>query len=189
MEALRRVEKPGVGTGSYGAAVASYTKAPPRWGAAIPLLLGLAAGGALALLLGPPSPQTPAAPAGRSAEASAPPLKGGAALPPPLFPEPAPVPRTASISDAPKATAPALIPTPAPPAVLTLQAISERDSQPIAVINDLLVRVGDRIGLARVVKIGPDFVEVVHDSGRHDTVRFALPPPPSPEASATPSSR
>jgi hypothetical protein len=65
-----------------------------------------------------------------------------------------------------------------------LQAISERDSRPIAVISDQLVKEGDLVGGARVLKIGGDSVEVLLASGLKEVVRF-LPPPsdptPSPE--------
>jgi sRNA-binding protein len=75
----------------------------------------------------------------------------------------------------------------APRTVLVLQAISERDSHPIAVINDQLVKEGDRVGAARVLHIGSDSVELVLENGQRDTVRFAPPPPPMPDASPTPS--
>ena len=124
-------------------------------------------------------------------------MKGGAGLPPPLIPastsasasgteaanatpaQPPPAARSRAVAEAP-------VPTPTPVGPLTLQAISERDSQPIAVINERLVRIGDRIGPFRVVKIGPDLVDLVHDNGRTETVRFSAPPP---EIAPTPDPR
>jgi hypothetical protein len=200
MEALRRVEKPGASPGSIGAAVASYTKARARRGPAIPLLLGLASGGAVVFLFEPPPKAPTASGAALSETPRTLPVKGGAGLPPPLLPESASVRALESPADgsteapvapsrgaAPRLAAASLAPTPRPVAALTLQAISERDSQPIAVINDQLVRKGDRIGLVRVLEIGPDFVDVVHENGRTETVRFASPPPL--EASPTPDPR
>ena len=69
---------------------------------------------------------------------------------------------------------------------LVLQAISERDSQPIAIINDQLVKEGDKLGQVRVLRIGSDSVDVLLENGRNETVRFALPPPPLPEDSPSP---
>ena len=70
---------------------------------------------------------------------------------------------------------------------LILQAISERDSRPIAIINDQLVMEGDKIGPARVLRIGSESVEVALENGQHETVRFAPPPPPlPPDPSPTP---
>jgi hypothetical protein len=66
-----------------------------------------------------------------------------------------------------------------------LQAISERDSHPIAIINDLLVKEGDRLGPVRILRIGSESVEVLLGDGTRDTVRFA-PPPPDPTPTATP---
>ncbi len=66
---------------------------------------------------------------------------------------------------------------------LVLQAISERNSHPIAIISDQLVKEGDLIGRARVLRIGEDSVEVLLESGRKEIVRFAPPPPPEPSAS------
>jgi len=63
---------------------------------------------------------------------------------------------------------------------LVLQAISERDSHAIAVISDQLVKEGDLIGRARVLKIGVDTVEVLHEGGRLELIRFQVPPDPTP---------
>lgn len=77
--------------------------------------------------------------------------------------------------------------TPSTPAFV-LQAISERDGQPIAIINDQLVRAGDRLAGMRVMKIGTEAVEILLDSGAKDLVRFA-PPPPEPSPAASPDGR
>ena len=71
------------------------------------------------------------------------------------------------------------------PAPLILQAISERDSRPVAIINDQLVREGDLIGRTRVVRIHSDSVDVLLENGTKEAVRFAPPPP---ETSPTPDS-
>jgi len=63
------------------------------------------------------------------------------------------------------------------PGALVLQAISERDSRPIAVISDQLVREGDLIAGVRVLSIGADSVEIRLESGRQETLRFGTPPP------------
>ncbi len=122
------------------------------------------------------------------------PVKGAAGLPPPLIIEPPVRSTEPRLSSAVAAATPDLRPdrpsraaglTPA----LVLQAISERDSRPIAIINDQLVREGDKVGPARVLRIGPDSVEVLLENGRHDTVRFAPPPPPEAQPSASPDPR
>lgn len=193
MEALRRVEKPDVRAGSIGAAVSAYQPKATRRGMATPLLLGLAAGGATILLMSPPS-----RPEGASAANSAAPVaspqsaKGGAGLPPPLIVEPLTLPEAApshpnpSAGAGPPPAALAATPRSAAPArpALVLQAISERDSRPIAIVSDTLVREGDLLGSIRVLKIGEDFLEVLLEDGRRDFVRFA--PAPLPDISPTP---
>jgi len=63
-----------------------------------------------------------------------------------------------------------LAPRPAHPD-LRLQAISERDGQPIAIINDHLVRVGDEVDGIRVLAIRGAEVDV-DVRGRRTTLRF-----------------
>lgn len=63
-----------------------------------------------------------------------------------------------------------LAPRPADPE-LRLQAISERDGQPIAIINDHLVRVGDEVDGIRVLAIRGAEVDV-EVRGRRTTLRF-----------------
>ena len=74
------------------------------------------------------------------------------------------------------ATAPA-------PEALVLQAISERDARPIAIISDQLVHEGDLLGRTRIVRIGTESVDVLLGNGRREVIRFAPPPEhtPSPE--------
>ena len=56
-------------------------------------------------------------------------------------------------------------------AALRLQAVSERDGQPIAIINDRLVRVGDEVEGQRVLAIRADEVDL-EVQGRRTTLRF-----------------
>ena len=198
IEALRRVEKTDARAGSVAAAVASYRPAPRPRGSVIPLLLGLLTGGTVVFLLGAQGRNAVDSGAGAddaAVTARTRPLKGAAGLPPPLIIETAARPEDVR---APKATEsrPAALaasrpleqglggPAPAARPSLVLQAISERDSRPIAIINDQLVREGEKLGAVRVLRIGADSVEVQLENGQHDTVRFAPPPPPAaPEAS------
>lgn len=212
LEALRRVEKPDHQTGIVGVAVPSYGKAPRRRRSLWPLAFGLGAGSLLVLAMGPASRPTaapealPQLPPPRD-DAAPRTARGGAGLPPPLIVEPANRPTARGAADgaesspdrphsgrsalsdqsprkSPVRPAPATAAAPA----LVLQAISERDSQPIAIINDQLVREGDRLLGARVVKIGAETVEIVRDSGERELVRFA-PPPPEPSPTSSPEGR
>ncbi len=195
LDALRRLEKSEATPGTVGVRVASY-RPPHRKGRSwTPLILGIAFGGAAVFLFLPAYEQlrTKAAP-GDDVSAPLAPARtglGGAGLPPPLILEVADSPlrarnppgasgagetlsRGAALARAAPKSSPALI----------LQAISERDSHPIAVINELLVKEGDLIGSARVVKIGADSVEILLASGIKELLRFAPPPPdasPSPD--------
>lgn len=58
-----------------------------------------------------------------------------------------------------------------PGAGLVLQAISERDGKPIAVLNSRLVHEGDRFDGVTVIRIGADEVEI-EVQGRRRTLRF-----------------
>lgn len=198
LDALRRVEKTDARAGSIGVAVASYRPAPRRGRSWAPLLLGLVVGGVGVLVFGPSAGGLAARGAG---DAGAPPSNGqparalgGAGLPPLLILDVAATPQSpkgreeVAQSAAPKrAFAPEQLESTAfaPPAVgsprgLVLQAISERDSHPIAVISDQLVKEGDLIGKARVIKIGADTVEVLLEGGRREVIRFPIPPDPTP---------
>lgn len=187
LEALRRVEQqPGKEPGVVGAFVSSHRPGPGRFRLA-PLALGLVAGGALMFLWPLPSsrslPPQAAAPAAASTASARP--KGRAALPPPIF-ESAPFAAgAAAAAAAPPRSAPVAAPaaTPVPQTALVLQAISERDGRPVAMVNDRLVKEGDLIDGFRVVAIGSESVDIVRRDGRRETVHFAPPPP---EASPTP---
>jgi len=189
IEALRRVEKTDARTGSIGAAVASYRPVPKPRSSMVPLLLGLLTGGSLVLLMGARSGggvgvSTPSAGEPSGPPAAARPLKGAAGLPPPLIIEPAV--RSAEARTSPRAAEPLETAPVSETPPLVLQAISERDSRPIAIINDQLVNEGDKVGPVRVLRIGADLVEVQLPNGKSDIVRFAPPPPPLPEASPSP---
>jgi hypothetical protein len=71
---------------------------------------------------------------------------------------------------------PAVQPTSAPPPavaeeVLQLQAISERDGAPVAVVSGQMVRVGDRVGSGTVVRIGAAEIEIETD-GKRQILKF-----------------
>jgi len=197
IEALRRVEKTDARAGSIGAFVASYRPVPTPRRSPVPLLLGLLTGGVLVFLFTAPG-RNSATPAAQSPEGAPAPsalhAKGAAGLPPPMIIESALRPAEAHPSSEASSPAASAVTTPesraaAPKTMLVLQAISERDSRPIAIINDQLVKEGDRVGAARVLKIGADSVEVMLENGQRETVRFAPPPLPTPESQASPSPR
>lgn len=84
----------------------------------------------------------------------------------------------ATRSAAPAAPAVAAMPAEAQPAPvappapeLRLTAISARDGAPIAVVNDTVVREGDRVDGARILVIAPTEV-VVEVGGARRTLRF-----------------
>jgi hypothetical protein len=52
-----------------------------------------------------------------------------------------------------------------------LTAISSRDGEPIALLNDRLVREGDRFGNVHIIRIGPTEVEIEVD-GERRTIGF-----------------
>jgi len=54
---------------------------------------------------------------------------------------------------------------------LRLEAIAERDGQPVAIVSGQMVRVGDQIGAGTVVRIGTIDVEIETD-GRRQILRF-----------------
>jgi hypothetical protein len=159
------------------------TRAARRWPAWA--ALGVATAGAIVAVLAlrtssaPPAPAVvPPAPAARSdaarvVEATPPPAAASVATtaaprstPARVAPKPAtePTPLPAAIAPPPAAAA---RPDPGP----RLQAISERDGQPIAMINDHLVRVGDELDGMRVIAIRVDEVDI-EVRGRRTTLRF-----------------
>lgn len=80
---------------------------------------------------------------------------------------------TPSVVASPPAPSPeSATPSPSPSSrPLVLQAISERDGQPVALISDHLLREGDTLEGARILHIGETEVELELD-GRHLTLRF-----------------
>jgi hypothetical protein len=103
-----------------------------------------------------PSPATApplaAAAPGSLEAAPSPPIAASAAptrAAPPASP-PASPPATSGPPSAPASAAPAWV----------LQAIAQRDGRPVALINDRLVREGDSLNGARVVRIGSSEVEL-----------------------------
>ena len=127
-------------------------------------LLGLALGGGLIAFARwrQDGAQRAALPAAASATAAVP-----QAPPEPTSPAAA-ASRPAILSTAAPPIAPA---SPASPPALTLQAISERDGRPLAIVNDRLVREGDSIDGARIVRIAKDEVEL-EVAGRRVLLRF-----------------
>ena len=196
LEALRRVEKSDLKVGSVGVAVGSFRPVRKRRGTVIPLLLGLGTG-AMLFLFGLPAPEPESRNAPETGVAAdrakqAPLTRARAALPPMRLLAPMVQPRDirpSTDSSAPSAergqrvsAAVLEIGTPS----LVLQAISERDSHPIAIINDQLVREGDLLGKARVLRIGLESVDVLQENGKKETIRFAPPLPPEPTPSPDP---
>ena len=80
---------------------------------------------------------------------------------------PAVVPRPAFVGVPPAS----LRPAPASPPSLVLNAISERDGKPIALLGDRLVREGDEFEGVRVIRIGEAEVEIEW-RGQRSVVRF-----------------
>ena len=92
---------------------------------------------------------------------------------------PAPIRPTASSVPVEAATPPpaatlAPVATPSPAAIaLVLQAISQRDGQPVALISDRLLREGDTLDGARILHIGETEVELeLEPDGRRLMLRF-----------------
>ena len=90
----------------------------------------------------------------------------------PAFPSPAPLaPRPAAplVAAAPLPRAPS--PSPAGEIELRLNAISQQDGRPVAVLNDRVVREGDVFEGIHVIRIGEAEVEV-EVNGKRRMVRF-----------------
>jgi hypothetical protein len=100
----------------------------------------------------PPAPSRSARPVPTGSEADEPPL----AAPPQDAPP--------HVAPAPAASAPAA--PPEPPAPFRLTAIAHRDGQPVAMLNDRLVRVGDSFDGITVISIGSSEVEIEVDGRR-----------------------
>ena len=166
LEALKKLERekqaPERGVIVVGAASWPGARSDRRVGL---FLLGLAIGGAAlggwALWRQRPGAAEPAPPVTL------------AAVPPPK-PASSPDPRPAAVDRlvvAPKPAAVAPSAKPAAPPAFVLQAISERDGHPVAVVNERLLREGDSIDGARIVRIARDEVEL-ELGGRRLTLRF-----------------
>ena len=100
----------------------------------------------------------------------------GRAAPSPHAPSQAPSSRSrrvrASGSGRPLAARAAAAPTPRRPSPsFALQAVTEQDGQPVAIVNGQLVRVGDVVDGARVLRIDAEAVELEKD-GRRFVIAF-----------------
>jgi hypothetical protein len=139
----------------------------------------LAAGVAAALFWPRGAPR--ARPATPQAAAAAAPTPTPPVLPivAPPAPDPLPsAPLRAAAAEAPArsrtpaAPAPRAMPTPGA-AAFTLQAISERDGEPVALIDDHLLHVGEGFGGMRVLRITPTEVEIeLEASGERRVLTF-----------------
>lgn len=141
------------------------------------LLLLLAAAGGGGFLIARATRPAPPAPAPAAAP-SAPPVTAKALAPPvPLPPETATVPVPTVLPGAPSASATPVAPAPevtAPAAAapaFALQAVADQDGHPVAIVNGQLVRVGDLVDGARVVRIHPEEVEL-DQGGRRLVLTF-----------------
>ena len=145
--------------------------------------LGLAALGALGLvgvgvLIGalarrPAQPQ--AAPVAPASSAPAATLGAAPMATPEVRPALGTTPVAAPRPPARAASAPVAAATPPPPDVpsLTLQAVSEQDGNPVALINDRLLREGDAFDGVKVLRIAPGEVEVeIEATGERRVLRF-----------------
>jgi hypothetical protein len=155
LDALRKLDRE-KGVPSRGFVVLAPGAKAPAAGSrgvlliALALVLGLV--GAVTLSRLPAPPAAPPAPA----HDLAPPTP---TLPAIRMPEPSLAPPKAVPSGA------------ASPRTFVLEAISERDGSPVAVVNDHLVKEGDLVDGARIVRIGADEVEI-EVAGTHRVVRF-----------------
>jgi hypothetical protein len=145
---------------------------------ALVLLLAAAGGGGF-LIARATRPAPPvAAPA---TTPTAPPLTVRTLAPPaPLPPEAAAVPTVvpdlpsasvAPVASAPQVTAPPASAPAAPAPAFALQAVADQDGHPVAIVNGQLVRVGDQVDGARVVRIDPEEVEL-DQGGRRLVLTF-----------------
>jgi hypothetical protein len=126
------------------------------------------------------APRSPVAtvPSPAQPRTASPPAAARDAVPPERPPvlAPAPAPPPASTTAAPAEVVPGEAPAAATgaarsPDELVLQAISERDGRPVALLNDRLVREGDSFDGVTVVRIGASEVEV-EVRGRRRVLRF-----------------
>jgi hypothetical protein len=199
LEALKKLERE-KGRDERGFVVMAATPWPMRAARRWPLWLGagVAAAAVAALVLWRDPLRAPAAPpASVPAAVVGPPADVTATEAGPLSAGRAPTPRRAAagsdaevvktvpappvgVSRAVAGTEPAaetavppirVVPSPLPDPALRLQAISERDGQPVAIVNDHLVRIGDEFDGMRVLAIRDTEVDV-EIRGRRVTLRF-----------------
>jgi hypothetical protein len=170
LEALRKLERekqtPARGVVVLGSAPAA---AAGRGRPLLLFLLGLCLGGAALAAL-----SWREAPGSRTSAALQVPQPLPPAAQPTPVPQPSPTlgaqaPRPAAATQAPET--PAASTAPPSPAPLTLQAVSERDGRAVAIINDRLLREGDSIDGAKVVRIAREEVEL-EIGGRRVVLRF-----------------
>lgn len=146
------------------------------------LLLALAAAGGAGFLaaraLRPATAPAPAAapPPVTTVTAAVPRLAPPVPLPPESRAETAPSPSAAqpgaaTATEAPREAA-RVAPVPETPAatpaapVFALEAVADQEGHPVAIVNGQLVRVGDLVDGARVVRIAPEQVELDHGGRR-----------------------
>lgn len=198
LDALKKLERE-KGAGDPGVVVVGSVPWGERDRSRRPRRLALAGVGVLALAaLGALLLRPAAAPQGApSASVATPPTPAAARSPLPrprpvpratplAVPAPAPSPRLSTTSPAttdpavlePPAATLAASPVPAPAVAaapsrppLRLTAVSVQDGRPVAIIDDRLVREGDRFDGVLVLRIGEAEVEVEVD-GRRETLRF-----------------
>ena len=141
------------------------------------LLLLAAAGGGGFVIARATRPAPPVAPPTTAAPTAAPVTVRQLAPPAPLPPEsPA-----SAVSALPRAVeplapaAPAATPeaaaTPKAAPAFALEAVADQDGHPVAIVNGQLVRVGDLVDGARVLRIDPEEVELEQD-GRRLVLKF-----------------
>ena len=199
LEALRRIDRPDARPGSIGVAVASYRPRRKGGRSMKPLLMGVVAGAVGVAALELSTSRSRSAISENSRFDRAPdqadqPAKGAAALPPMVVlaapgvtgsthVDIARPPERGAVEGAAQSPPKSETLAATAPEALVLQAISERDARPIAIISDQLVHEGDLLGRTRIVRIGTESVEVLLGNGRREVIRFAPPPEhtPSPE--------
>jgi hypothetical protein len=174
LEALKKLERERKAP-ERGFLVTTSAAWPARGGSGALYLLGgvllVAAGAALAwLLLGTERQrQTAAGAPMRPPPSLAPSPPSPTPLAPLVIPTPAPAPPPARPA-IPRPTAAPPVPTPAPEptpnAELRLEAVSQRDGQPVAVVSGRLVHEGDAFDNVRIIRIGSAEVEIEVDGQR-----------------------
>jgi hypothetical protein len=109
-------------------------------------------------------PSEPAVPPRSGEDAPAPPPPSRLVVPTASPPRAAAAPETVELTPPPE-------PVVSHEPEFRLNAISSREGQPVALLNDRLVREGDMFGGVRVLHIGEDYVEI-EVKGERRTIRF-----------------